>query len=99
MVEGAAHLVDRVLPHQPFRQWTFTLPSDLARRVAFDRSLCSAVFRIFADCVQGWYEAQARSAGIAEPHGGSILQIQRFTDGAGLWTPSEYLALPLLWNY
>ena len=98
-MEGAAHLVDRVLPHQPFRQWTLTLPSDLARRVAFDRSLCSAVFRIFADCVQGWYEAQARSAGIAEPHGGSILQIQRFTDGAGLWTPSEYLALPLLWNY
>jgi hypothetical protein len=85
MVEAAAHLVDRVLPRQPFRQWTFTLPWDLARRVAFDRSLCSAVFRIFSDSVQSWYEAQARDGGIESPSGGCILQIQRFADGATLW--------------
>lgn len=85
MVEGSAYLVDRTLPHIPYRQWTLTLPSDLARRVAFDRSLCSAVFRIFVDCVQRWYETQAIRAGVRSPQGGALLQIQRFADGAALW--------------
>ena len=84
MVQGAAYLVDRALPHQPFRQWTFALPWDLARRVAFDRSLCGAVFGIFTDSVQRWYEAAGRTAGLEDPSGGCVLQIQRFADGATL---------------
>jgi hypothetical protein len=34
MNEQAAHLVDRVLPLAPYRQWVLTLPWELARAVA-----------------------------------------------------------------
>jgi len=44
MNEQAAHLVDRVLPHVPYRQWVLTLPGELARVVAFDADLGTAVF-------------------------------------------------------
>ena len=93
MVEGAAYLVDRALPVVPYRQWTLTLPWDLARRVAFDRSLCGAVFRIFVDCVQRWYEEQALRSGIASPQTGALLQIQRFADAAALGDASNCPAL------
>lgn len=49
MNEQAAHLVDRVLPHVPYRQWVLTLPRELARVVAFDAELATAVFGVFAD--------------------------------------------------
>ncbi|MFT7581192.1 MAG: hypothetical protein ACI9MR_002866 [Myxococcota bacterium] len=41
MNEQAYHLVDRVLPRAPYRQWVLTLPWELARAVAFDTGLCT----------------------------------------------------------
>ena len=35
----AAHLVDRVLPAAPYRQWTLSLPWPLRPRLARDRRL------------------------------------------------------------
>jgi hypothetical protein len=86
-------LVDRVLPHAPYRQWTFTMPWDLARSVAFDSSLSAAVFGIFADGLKAFYEARAREEGIAAPHAGCLLEIQRFADGARLWPHAHALTL------
>lgn len=84
MNEQAAHLVDRVLPNVPYRQWVVTLPGDLARAVAYDSSLSSAVFALFADEVQRWHRVQAKARGIASPQAGCVLEVQRFADGAGL---------------
>ena len=82
MNEQAAYLVDRVLPHVPHRQWVLTLPGELARVVAFDADLATAVFGVFADELSRWQRERANDLGIADPQTGSLLEIQRFADGA-----------------
>jgi hypothetical protein len=47
MSDTAAHLVDRVLPEVPVRQWVLTLPYALRYRCAYDAHLTSAVLRAF----------------------------------------------------
>ncbi len=92
MSEQAAHLVDRILPRAPYRQWVLTLPWDLARRVAFDASLCAAVFAIFADTLSRWHCDRAIASGIAAPSAGCVLEVQRFADGARLYPHAHALA-------
>ena len=43
MADTAAHLVDRVLPEVPVRQWVLSLPFGLRYRLADDAPLTSAV--------------------------------------------------------
>jgi hypothetical protein len=43
MADTAAHLVDRVLPAVPMRQWVLFLPFALRYRLAYDAALTSAV--------------------------------------------------------
>ena len=92
MSEQAAHLVDRILPRAPYRQWVLTLPWDLARRVAFDASLCAAVFAIFADTLSRWHCDRAIASGVAAPSAGCVLEVQRFADGARLYPHAHALA-------
>jgi hypothetical protein len=47
MSELAAHLVGRVLPHVPIRQWVFTVPVPVRYQLAFDATLTRAVLRVF----------------------------------------------------
>ena len=47
MADTAAHLVDRVIPAVPVRQWVLSLPYSLRFRVAFDSDLLTAVLDIF----------------------------------------------------
>jgi hypothetical protein len=54
MADTAAHLVDRVLPEVPVRQWVLTLPYPLRYRCAWDAQLTTEVLRasmcsLFAD--------------------------------------------------
>jgi hypothetical protein len=93
MNEQAAHLVDRVLPHVPYRQWVLTLPGELARVVAFDGDLATAVFGVFADELSRWQRERANDLGIADPQTGSLLEIQRFADGARLY-PHAHALVP-----
>jgi hypothetical protein len=57
MADTAAHLVDRVLPRVPVRQWVLSLPWALRYRLAYDRVLWSDVLRLFIRTV---FEAQRR---------------------------------------
>ena len=93
MNEQAAHLVDRVLPQVPYRQWVLTLPGELARVVAFDGELSTAVFGVFADELSRWQRERANDLGIADPQTGSLLEIQRFADGARLY-PHAHAVVP-----
>jgi hypothetical protein len=43
MAERAAHLVGRVLPDVPIRQWVLSVPYQLRYRLAWDHDLCRAV--------------------------------------------------------
>lgn len=56
MNEGAANLVDHVLPEQvPIRQWVLTLPYPLRYPLAFDARHLSRVLWLFTDTVSAWY--------------------------------------------
>ena len=48
MADTAAHLVDRVFPHVPVRQWVLSLPFALRYRLAYDAQLVTGVLQIFA---------------------------------------------------
>ena len=45
MAERAAHLVDRVFPDVPIRQWVLSMPYRLRYRLAWDHDLCRACGR------------------------------------------------------
>ena len=47
MADTAAHLVDNVLPHVPYRQWVLTLPPPLRYRLACDAELLADVLDAF----------------------------------------------------
>jgi len=93
MNEQAAHLLDRVLPHVPYRQWVLTLPGELARVVAFDSDLATAVFGVFAEELARWQRERANDLSITDPQTGCLLEIQRFADGARLY-PHAHAIVP-----
>lgn len=73
MNEGAANLVDHVLPDKvPIRQWVLTLPYPLRYPLAFDARHLGHVLHIFTDTVSKWYR-RSRPAG----QSGSVTVIQR----------------------
>jgi hypothetical protein len=47
MADTAAHLVDRVIPSVPVRQWILSLPFKLRYRMAYDSKLMADVLNIF----------------------------------------------------
>jgi len=75
MANTAAHLVDRVLPNVPIRQWVLSLPFDLRALAAKHPALVSAIDRILFHEVERWMR---RSAGPTEGRAGSITFLQRF---------------------
>ena len=79
MADTAAHLVDRVFPEVPTRQWVFTLPIPLRYRVAYDRDLCSDVLGVFIRTVSRSLRRRAKKLlGIEHVQSGSVTQIQRW---------------------
>ncbi len=85
MADTAAHLVDRVFPERPTRQWVLTLPIPLRYRVAYDRNLCSEVLGVFIRTVLRSLRRRAkRHLGIDRGQSGSVTQIQRWGGAANL---------------
>ena len=66
MSELAAHLVDRVLPHVPIRQWVFTVPVPVRYQLAFDAGLTRGVLRVFLRTVFGWLQRRAARQGLVD---------------------------------
>ena len=78
MADTAAHLVDRVFPEAPVRQYVLSLPFALRTRVAFDQTLCSEVLRIFMQSVFSSLRRRARETLTASwLHCGSVCFLQR----------------------
>jgi hypothetical protein len=82
MSELAAHLVDRVLPPVPIRQWVFTVPVPVRYQLAFDAALTRAVLRVFLRTVFGWQRRRAAQRGLVGARSGSVTAIQRFGGSA-----------------
>ena len=84
MAERAAHLVDRVFPAVPVRQWVLSLPHRLRYRLAWDHDLCRAVVGAFMRAVLGFLRRQARAAGVVDGRGGAGTIVQRFGGSVNL---------------
>ena len=65
MSDTAAHLVDRVFPHVPVRQWVLSFPYALRYRLAYDAPLVSDVLAVFTRTVFASLIRRARGSKIA----------------------------------
>ncbi len=78
MANVAAHLVDRVLPDVPLRQYVLTLPYELRRLAAFKADVLTAFASIFVNAVFANYRTRAKRGGVDDPQCGSVNFVQRF---------------------
>ena len=78
MAERAAHLVDRVFPRVPVRQWVLSLPPRLRYRLAWDHALCRAVVGRTMRAILGFLRRRAREAGVKDGRSGAVAIVQRF---------------------
>jgi len=79
MADTAAHLVDRVLPEAPVRQWVLSLPFGLRYRLAYDARLTRDVLQIFVRRVFASLRHRARLRwSIEDPQCGAVTFVQRF---------------------
>lgn len=85
MADTAAHLVDRVLPKTPVRQWVLSFPIALRYRLAYDSRLVRDVLHIFIQAVFASLRRQARAhAGIRKAQCGAVTFVQRFGGAVNL---------------
>jgi hypothetical protein len=80
MADTAAHLVDRVVPAVPVRQWVLTFPVPLRRLLAYDGKLMSAVLACFVRAVTRHYQRRHGPAART----GAVAVIQRFGSALNL---------------
>ena len=100
MADGAAHLVDHVLPRAPVRQWVVSYPFAIGSALAFQPELLRAVERLVTRTLQRWQEQRCekgRSGGVLVRHRfGSSLNIHLHAhllllDGAFVGEPGQAL--------
>jgi hypothetical protein len=86
MADTAAHLVDRVFPVVPVRQWVLTVPWALRYRMAYDATLTGDVLRELVRAVFASLRRRARrgnNLGL-RPRCGAVTFVQRFGDALNL---------------
>lgn len=85
MADTAAHLVERVLPEVPIRQWVFTLPYPLRMPCAWNAKLTSAVLRAFLRALFAEQRRRAKQVhGVRNGHCAAVTFIQRFGSALNL---------------
>ncbi len=94
MADTAAHLMDRVLPEAPVRQWVLSLPYSLRYLLAYNAGLVSEVLHIFVRAV---FASIRRRAGIPASNRkarcGAVTFVQRFGNALNLNVHFHTLAL------
>ena len=79
MNEGAAFLVDHVIPHVPIRQWVVSFPIPMRFWMAKNPKLMNEALRTFQKVLQAHYRKNARQQGAkGKLQAGAITVIQRF---------------------
>ena len=78
MHDSAAHLVDRVIPYVPVRQWVLSLPRWARFLLARDPLLITRTLDIALRVIFAYQRRLARRAGALAPRPGAITFVQRF---------------------
>jgi hypothetical protein len=93
MTDLAAHIVDRVIPRVPVRQWVLSLPHAFRYRLAYDHARMIAVFELFVRAVLGFYARRAKARGLDLAQTGAITFVQRFGSAANLHVHAHVLVM------
>jgi len=93
MTAEAMHLVDKVLPDCPLRQWVLSLPYNIRRLLSSDNKVFGAVLKIFVLVVETFYLKRAREQGIAKAKTGMLSIMQRF---GGSLNSNPHLHMPAI---
>ena len=72
MAKTGAHLVDRVVPDVPVRQFVLSLPHELRMLAAFRPDVLTALSRIFVEEVFRNYRKRAERRGVDGGEGGAV---------------------------
>jgi hypothetical protein len=100
MADTAAHLVDRVLPAVPVRQWVLTLPYALRYRCAYDRALAGQVLRAFLRSLFAELRRRVRRHwGVRAEQCGAVTFLQRFGSALNLNLHFHTLAFDGAYRY
>jgi hypothetical protein len=91
--DTAAHLVDRVLPEAPYRQFVLTFPWPMRFPLAFDDSLLSRMIKTYLRALFTWQRRRGKSLGIRDGRTGAVTFIQRFGGALNL-NPHLHSLLP-----
>jgi len=78
MHDTAAHLVDRVIPQVPVRQWVLSLPRWARFLLARDPQLITRTLDVALRAIFAHQRLRARRAGALAPRVGAVTFIQRF---------------------
>jgi hypothetical protein len=78
MADTAAHLVTRVLPRAPYRQWVFTVPKPLRLVLARDPAWARWGGQLVVRAIGAWQRRIARTRGLRAPRTGAVVFCQRF---------------------
>jgi len=94
MNEGAAFLVDHVIPHLPIRQWVVSFPIPLRFWMAKNPKLMSDALRIFLNILQKYYVEKTTGSKLTKDfQTGFVTVIQRFGGALNLNIHFHILAL------
>jgi len=89
MCGTAAHLVTRVLPDTPMRQWVLTAPFEVRRVMALRADALSTCNRIFVEEIARWGK---ESSGKGSAQTGSVTFVQRFNATLGCFVHFHVVA-------
>ena len=79
MADIAAHLVDRVVPTVPVRQWVLSLPFALRYLMAYDARLTTHVLNVFIRSLFGELRRRASELlGVRSSQCGAVTFVQRY---------------------
>ena len=78
MHDTSAHLVERVIPRVPVRQWVLSLPRWARFLLARDPALITRALDLALRRVFAWQRLGARRAGARDPRAGAVSFVQRF---------------------
>jgi hypothetical protein len=79
MANTAAHLVDRVLPDVPVRQYVLSLPYEVRKLAAFKADVLTALGRIFVEAI---FAATAFAPTVRASRKRSVERSRLFNDSA-----------------